>query len=137
MALPLRIRFPRPVASKKNRRRPIGNGRTVASREASSDERALRTLALLEMHGQGFQRVESDDVEIVMRHFVEEDEIEIQVRALRPKPKGRSGRRRDLHGMIETVADALQGVAYANDNQVGSVRMERVMREEERCDSEN
>lgn len=129
---PLVIRFPRPVASKKNKRAANGRGGTVPNKQAVSDERSLRTLAVLAAKDQGWEMAEDDEIRVEVDFIVETEELTIRVWNLGPRPKGKTGRARDLHGMLETVCDALQPVrksgraVYRDDRQVAEVGMRRV-----------
>jgi hypothetical protein len=62
-----------------------------------------------------------DSVSLHVTEDTDDGSIEIRVRRLAPRPKGRSGRRRDLHNVFDVVADAAQSLLYANDNQIAHV----------------
>ena len=134
----LRFTMHRPIASKKNGRRfgrSRGRIKLLPSDKARTDEQTLRMLALHAASAQGWRLVEDDDVEVRLVYRYADEEVDVEVRRIRPRPDGRSGRARDLHGMFEALADALQGVAYRNDNQVARVEMAR--KGGDGCDSGN
>ena len=62
-----------------------------------------------------------DCVALHVTEDTDDGSIEIRVRRLGPRPKGRSGRRRDIHNVFDVVADAGQQLLYANDNQIAVV----------------
>lgn len=66
-----------------------------------------------------------DDVAVQMEHEVLQDVVHVTVSCLGPRPKGRTGRKRDVVNVPELVLDALQGLAYANDNQVADLSVRR------------
>jgi len=73
--------------------------------------------------------VENDDVAVTIRHLVRTEEVEVIVEpAGKPgKVDGKTGRKRDLANLADTILDALQGAAYSNDRQVARLTMERVL----------
>lgn len=129
----LRVDFHRPVASKKNskerkfRRRADGTqySYTGRSKKAQKDEETLQLVALAAARAQDWKLLEEDEVELVVVWNVEGG-LTLEVRSIGPKPKApRTGRSRDLVGMLETIADALQRVAYRDDAQIARVVLER------------
>lgn len=120
------IGFPA-VASKKNRRRWIRRGRKkflVPSSEATADESSLHEAAVRSLPA-GTIPFPDDDVELTIVYHARSGKVDIGCRSIGPRPKGFTGRRRDAHGMIETIADALQDAFYRNDNQVARLVIER------------
>lgn len=115
--------FPRPVASSKNRKRIFGRGArkiVLLSREATNDIAALRTIAMAAANGREFH--EDDSLSLTYEHVIATDELRIRVEKVGELPprggRVKRGTKRDVHGMVETIADALQGVLYPNDNAI-------------------
>jgi Holliday junction resolvase RusA-like endonuclease len=112
------------VASKKNRREWIVRGGRrflVPSASASSDE---TTLHLLAASAEG-ALIAEDDVELRIVYHARSGTVDLECESIGPRPKGFTGRKRDAHGMIETIADALQGAWFTNDNQIARLTIER------------
>lgn len=129
----LRVAFHRPVASKKNSKelrhgkRPDGTPYTYTGRssKAKKDEESLALVALAAARAARWKQLEDEEVELRIVWNVGAG-LELEVRSLGPRPKAkRTGRARDAVGMLETIADALEGVAYRNDRQVARVVLER------------
>lgn len=61
-----------------------------------------------------------DDVALELTHNVRTETVTVVVRTLgKPgKVEKRTGRNRDVHNLLDTLADALEGALYANDKQV-------------------
>lgn len=112
--------IPRPVASSKNRKRIFGRGArkiVLLSREAERDIADVRTLALAAARGIEFH--EDDSLSLTYTHDVHADTLRVRIEKVGELPtKGKRGTKRDVHGMVETIADALQGVLYPNDNAI-------------------
>lgn len=111
-----------PPASKKNRKRWIKRGgrRFLVPSEdavASEEEIALKAQAALARIG-GTPWGPDAALSIDLYHDLEFDQVHVEVRQVGTIPKKHRGTRRDCHGMIETVADALQEVLYPDDRQV-------------------
>lgn len=77
----------------------------------------------------------SDDVSVAMTYDHNSEVIYVTVSSLRPRPKGKTGRRRDLHNILEAVLDGIQSKetrtglklgAVKNDNQVAHITQERL-----------
>jgi len=66
-----------------------------------------------------------DDIGVVIRHRVPDDTVVVEVWSLGPRPKGKTGRKRDLQNLQEGILDCLQGLAYKDDNQVAMLHMHR------------
>jgi hypothetical protein len=123
------LRLPRPVASSKNRRRLFARGRRVVSlpsAQAVADAGMIRTAAWA-LTG-GHMPFDSDDaLSLSYTHELDLDEVVVTVRKVGVLPaRGPRGTRRDLHGMFETIADALQGTLYPDDRQIDSVSAARL-----------
>lgn len=117
-------------ASKKNRREWIKRGRKkflVPSKEAQSDESLIHRIAVAKAGALAGPTFPDQDVELRIVYHARTGTVDVDCEPIRPRPKGFSGRRRDLHGMIETIADALQNAVYTNDNQVARVVIERLL----------
>ena len=125
------FRVPRPVASSKNRRRGFARGRRVVSlpsEQAVADVGMLRTAALAVTGGR--MPFDSDDaLSLTYAHELDLDEVVVTVQKIGLLPaRGPRGTRRDVHGMMETIADALQGLLYPDDRQIDHVSAARVRR---------
>jgi len=111
----------RPVASKKNGRRPWKRGNRVffiPSAKAVEDERTVADVAR-SVVGDVMPFGPDDALRIDYQHDIETDRVTVRVEKVGTLPtKGRRGTRRDVFGMLETIADALQGVLYPDDRQV-------------------
>ena len=66
-----------------------------------------------------------DEVAVEVTHVVPTDKVTVKLRSLGPRIKGKSGRRRDIQNCPEGVLDALEGIIYKNDNQVGALLVRR------------
>lgn len=121
--------LPRPVASSKNRRRLFARGRRVMSlpsEQAVADVELIRRAAHAAKAGVYFHP--DDLLSLAYWHDVERETMRVVVEKIGeipPKAKKR-GTRRDVHGMVETIADALQGVLYDDDRAIDVARCERV-----------
>lgn len=126
----VRLRWPDLPRSSKNRReiiRVAGKPRLVLSKEAERDIKALRAIAALEWNRRvprGQKTVfDGRDVAVTIRAHKRDKWIEIEVTDLGPRRLS-LGQRRDLHGMVETIMDAIEGVAFSDDAQVSRLDME-------------
>lgn len=121
--------LPVPPASKKNGRRLLQRGRRkfwVPSVKAVQSERSIADAAR-EACGGAMPFGPNDAVAIYYQHNIATDRVSVRVVKVGTLPtKGKRGTKRDSHGMVETIADGLQGVLYPNDNQVESGAWERV-----------
>lgn len=125
------FRVPRPVASSKNRRRVFARGRRVVSlpsEQAVADVGMLRTAAVAVTGGR--MPFDSDDaLSLTYAHELDFDEVVVTVQKIGLLPaRGPRGTRRDVHGMAETIADALQGTLYPDDRQIDVVMAVRERR---------
>lgn len=111
---------PHAIASKKNRRKWIKRGRKkllVPSDEATSDAIEVAMRARVAANGVHFH--ELDALQLSYEHVLATDEVRVHVEKVGELPaRGVRGTKRDVHGMLETIADALQGVLYPNDSAV-------------------
>jgi hypothetical protein len=118
----------RPVASSKNRRRIFARGRRVVSlpsEQAEADFALLRGAAR-EAAG-GLQFGADDALRIEYQHDLDSGSLWVRVTKIGTLPtKGPRGTKRDVHGMLETIADALQGVLYPNDSAIDTFSGGRV-----------
>lgn len=118
------FRVARPVASSKNRRRVFVRGRrpvSLPSAQAVLDIGMLRAAA----HAATGGRMPFDGDDALLLDYDHElglDELVVTVMKIGVLPaRGPRGTRRDLHGMIETIADALQGTLYPDDRQIDRI----------------
>lgn len=121
-----------PPASKKNGKRWLKRGRKmtlVPSVKAVRSERDLAIAARLAIAriGDAVMPFDHEDaIRLDVIHDIGTDMVHVRVSKIGELPaKGKRGTKRDSHGMIETIADALQGVAYPDDRQVDSGSWER------------
>lgn len=126
----IEFEIPRPVASSKNRRRNYARGKfmtkkgkmatrivSLLSEQAVDDVALIRELAKAASGGMQFGP--DDALELRYTHDLETDRMTVTVAKIGVLPRrGKRGTKRDVHGMLETIADALQGVLYANDSAV-------------------
>lgn len=73
-----------------------------------------------------------EDVRVEMVHHVHAEALEVRIYNAGPKPRGRTGRRNDVANLPEIVLDALQGIAFHNDNQVTRLEVMRSIDSSER-----
>ena len=131
----VRLTFTIPVpASTKNSRRLIRRGRRVTSlpsKRAEVSMKQIRAAAIealeqwQEYAAPGETLFGDDDIGVVIRHRVPDDTVVVEVWSLGPRPKGKTGRKRDLQNLQEGILDCLQGLAYKDDNQVAMLHMHR------------
>lgn len=123
--------FPGLVRSSKNSRRIIrvrGKPRSVLSKTAQSDKDSLEQLMALAWNR---YRRDRDTVfgsnDVAVRITVDKlgkcTAIEVEDRGPARLSKGR---RRDLHACIETIMDAMEGIAFDDDRQVVGVEVNYV-----------
>lgn len=123
----VRFRIPTP-ATGKNRRKLVtigGKPRLIKSAEARKSAAEAWDAAMRAVAGRELPVFGDDDIEVDIVHLVDVEEIEVRVRSAGPRPKGRTGRKRDLQNLADVVLDAMQGVVYANDNAVVGLNMRR------------
>lgn len=123
------LRLPRPVASSKNRRRLFARGRRVVSLPSAQavDDVAMIRAAALAITGGRMPFDANDALSLSYTHDLDLDEVVVTVRKIGVLPaRGPKGTKRDLHGMLETIADALQGTIYPDDRQIDSVSAARL-----------
>jgi len=131
----VRLTFTIPVpASTKNSRRIIRRGNrtySLPSKRAEESMREIRAAAIKELEkwqdyaAPGETLFGDDDIGVVIRHRVADDTVIVEVWSLGPRPKGKTGRKRDLQNLQEGILDGLQGLAYKDDNQVVMLHMHR------------
>jgi hypothetical protein len=118
-------------ASKKNRGSIIKvNGRPMIlpNKQALRDEAEIRGILHARYGGGEAPRFADHDVEVRVQFEPRLNRCYVTVSPLRPRPKGFTGRRRDLANILEALLDALQGPLLANDNQVARIVIERDLR---------
>lgn len=111
--------LPHPPASKKNGRvwrRRHGKLLLCPSDRAHGDAGMIAAIARAAASGLEFG---SDDaLRIDCEHDLGRDTVRVRVTKVGTLPKRGRGTKRDVHGMFETLADALQGVLYPNDSAI-------------------
>lgn len=123
------------IASSKNRRRIYGRGKfkkSLPSVECEASIKALRAAArdvLMDREGADFMDYVStpfdsqDQLEITYIHNLDDDSVFVSVEKIGEVPSsGKKGTRNDIHGKIETIADALEGVIYPDDRYVERIQ---------------
>lgn len=119
----LTLRFPFVPKSAKNRSeiRMHGSRRWISkSKDAERDQREMATIFRgmnLVDHCRTFFGDHYVGVHIVVH---EEDQIvEVEVVDLGPQPtRGRKNTKRDVHGVVESIMDGIEGHVFDNDRQV-------------------
>jgi Holliday junction resolvase RusA-like endonuclease len=118
-----------PPASSKNRRRIFARGNRVVSlpsKDAEASAKAIRAAAKAAIGDEPMPFGAEDALRIDLEHDVATDRVLVRVLRIGSIPtRGKKGTKRDVHGMIETVADALQGVLFPDDRQVDVAHQER------------
>lgn len=120
----LSFTIPTPPTSKKNGRRWLkfgGRMRFVPSSKACQDERTVAEIARQACGGvMPFDA--GDALHIGYEHDIDSDTVEVTVTKIGTLPSGKKGQKRgtkrDVISIAETLADALQGVLYPNDNAI-------------------
>lgn len=105
------------VPSKKNRGQGTRNGGKRKPLDVAVAEKCIRALVIEATHKDRPLWL-TEDCELSYVESVNGKSMTVTVRPIGPQPKGRSGRWHDLHGTLETIADALQGVTYEDDRQI-------------------
>ena len=139
----VQFRLPRPVQSLKNRRqlgwrkvvRPGAVVKKVPVTRKSSEQKAdidmVRRYAQVALARAGTSCFAPDDmIRIDIGHFVKTDEVVVRLLKIGTLPSGergeKRGTKRDVHGLIELVCDALNGVAWHDDSQAESASQVRL-----------
>ena len=127
------LRFTTPaLASKKNRGKVMKWGNRYGYRpneKALQQEKALRE-QLQERLGFGKDPHFGDrDVRVSVTYHARREELDVVVEDMGPRPKGFTGRKRDLGNLCEALLDAMQGPVIKNDNQVAELRVTRSLEE--------
>lgn len=124
----LEFDLPSPPVNKKNRHmiHRRGSRRWIGpTPEARESENSIAMRADYARRTQGLPVLDDEDVRVEIRHHVPSDTLTVRVEPVGPRPKGKTGRKRDLIGMAETILDAMQGGVYRNDNQVVELVLRR------------
>lgn len=126
--------IPTPASTKNSRRIfKAGNGRPIVAKSAAAIQsirqikaHAYRALQCLGAHLEsGSSLFGDDDIRVSIQHLVEEEVVLVKVSSAGPRPRGKTGRKRDLQNLQEGILDALQGILFDNDNQVVELMMHR------------
>lgn len=122
---PVEFRLPTPDCKKNNMQviRIGGFSRLKPKKHIVQQEEAIKLhlMSVLPVYPHFADR----DVAVHIIHYARSDELEVCVIDRGPRPKGFTGRRRDLHNTTDVLMDAMQGAVFANDNQVVELRMVR------------
>lgn len=120
----------RPVASLKNRRRIFrgkgGRGLvSLPSKQAEVDTAMIVRAAQVAAGGRAFGP--DDALRLDFSHHLASGVVRVRVEKIGElAARGARGTGRDCHGMVETIADALQDVLYPDDRQVDAFSGRRV-----------
>lgn len=123
------VRFVFPVWPCKKNNAAYAHGRRIGSSRVAKHEAAIRAHVARALPPGAEPLFGSiDDCRVDLVHRVRDDAVVVTVsRVGKPHRVGRkTGRRRDVHNLIDTLCDALQGVLYADDRQLVHVSAERV-----------
>lgn len=116
------------TTTKKNNQRVLTNVGprpfVTASSEAIGDDKAIRRVCI-EALGEGRILWPEDELECRMTVHMRSKRITCMVRSIGPRPKGFTGRTRDVSNLPELILDAMQGSVFGNDNQVGRLTVVR------------
>jgi Holliday junction resolvase RusA-like endonuclease len=116
-----------PESAKNSRRIVVVRGmpRIIASKKALQQERAIKqALQLVFARGPLWS---DQDIGMRIEHHVLAGTVRAVVEPLGPRPKGVTGRRRDLHNLSVMIPDTMEGFVFSNDNQVSKLAMERIL----------
>lgn len=140
----VQFRLPRPVESLKNRRqlgwrkvvRPGAVVKSVPVTRKSGEQKAdidmVQRYARVALARAGVSGFGPDDmIRIDIGHFVRTNEMVVRLLKIGTLPTGnkkgeKRGTKRDVHGLIELVCDALNHVAWHDDSQVESASQMRI-----------
>ena len=130
--------IPVPASSKNSRiltRDACGRPRSFPSRAARRSAEQIKSAAQEAIdkakaagdfkESEGGTLFGDDEVAVEVSHDVPTDTVKVRLWSLGPRVKGRSGRKRDVQNCPEQLLDALQNLAYRNDNQVGMLLVRR------------
>lgn len=123
------VRFVFPVWPCKKNNAAYARGRRIGSSRVAKHEAAIAAhVARVLPPGAAPLFGALDDCRVDLVHRVRDDAVVVTVsRVGEPQQVGRkTGRRRDVHNLIDTLCDALQGVLYADDRQLVHVCASRV-----------
>jgi Holliday junction resolvase RusA-like endonuclease len=122
-------------ASTKNRRRLVRTRRGIRSLTSKEGEESLREVAAaarraltnsIGMHSL-LSHFGDHSVAMSIVHDVQAETCTVTVRDMGPRPKGKTGRKRDLQNLQEAICDGIQGIVIDNDNQIDLLTMERLI----------
>lgn len=123
------------VDSKKNATVPRRRGRggpmfTGKKPHIEQQERTIRQAVRRATQGVPLPLFgELDDVHVRVVWLWRRSRLRVTIESMGPPPtRGRSkatGRTRDMHNMLDTLLDALQGVAFRDDRQVARLSMRK------------
>lgn len=136
----LTFTIPRPASLKNDRRNRVVPGRGIISFKTRETVRCFENIqdvcfaAMLEQlvdfdPGERAPWIPDDNVAVRMIHDVRNELLHVACEPCGPRPpkRVRSGRRCDLSNLADIVLDAMQRLAFQNDNQVTRLVMERVV----------
>lgn len=98
-----------------------------AARRSVEEIRAAAINALAKFPDSKQPLFGDDEIAADITHHVEDDTCTVKIWSIGPRPKGKTGRKRDLQNIQEGILDTLQGLAFVNDNQVSWLHMERAI----------
>lgn len=119
---PTLVRFEFPVWKSSKNDVELARGRLLKGKRSRRHGAALNMVAhqIASSVSRGTVFGEINDVALELTHNVRTETVTVVVRDLgKPgKVDKRTGRNRDVHNLLDTLADALEGALYGNDKQV-------------------
>lgn len=99
----------------------------VPSGDAKRDAREIARHAEEIVHATDRPWFPTEDISATIVVYPRSGRMTIRLEAIGERPRKFTGRRRDLHGHIDVPMDALQGIAFANDNQIAELYIRRIL----------
>lgn len=131
------MRLPFVPAAKKNRPRILWrrhrHGKRVPyvapSEEAEGDENEITMLVRQAIALRGLSRpvFRDHDVRVEFTYLARSGLLDFEVIDLAPRPKGFTGRQRDVQNIPAVVLDALEDELFVDDNQVAEMTIRRIL----------
>jgi len=135
----LRFTIATPPSSKNEQKMRVIHGRRgkpipirYRTQEVLDHVEAIQNAAVLALQRQAprcfaenLPLLDDDDARVEMIHNVMNETVDVLVRRAGARQKGNTGKRRDVHNLPELICDAIQKIAFRNDNQVVDLRVWR------------
>ena len=127
-----------PLASKKNGKivRRDRNGRVLGLIEnarvrAAEDSLVQQLMTVTVLHKLDMRAgavFDGDSLDLVVTIDKDTDTTYVEIQSLGPRPKGKTGRKRDKQNELTLVCDALEKARIvSNDNQFASITVKRIV----------